>query len=42
MDQTLGAYTILACRKAMDEAGVTSRGATGGGRVSGASAINDG
>ena len=23
MDQTLGAYSILACRKAMDEAGVT-------------------
>src|ERR1700719_2196550 len=24
MDQTLGAYSILACRKAMDEAGVTA------------------
>src|SRR6266849_10860013 len=23
MDQTLGAYSILACRKAMDDAGVT-------------------
>jgi hypothetical protein len=23
MEQTLGAYSILACRKAMDEAGVT-------------------
>jgi len=24
MDQTLGAYSILACQKAMDEAGVTA------------------
>ncbi len=24
MDQTLGAYTILACQKAMDDAGVTA------------------
>src|ERR1700745_2286176 len=24
MDKTLGAYSILACRKAMDDAGVTS------------------
>ena len=24
MDQTLGAYTIMACQKAMDDAGVTN------------------